>query len=241
MTDRPLVVSHRTNMGTQPENTLAGIGSAVADGVDGVEIDLRATSDGLVVLMHDGTLQRTAGDPRSVTDLPAAELASLRLRSETGGEAGAPPPSLPEALRCVDGRTILVIEVKQPAIERTVAEAVRAAEAASWCWVWAFDPAVVSALREALPQVPALLLVSPRSHKRFGFDSYVDLAVNRGVAGVSLAHSMIDRATLAAAQRRGLAGYTWTVDDRDDIARVRDAGVDAICGNFPRRIIAALA
>ncbi len=39
----PLVISHRTNMGTMPENTLAGIDAAIADGVDGVEIDVRAT------------------------------------------------------------------------------------------------------------------------------------------------------------------------------------------------------
>ena len=53
MARRPLVVSHRTQAGTMPENTLAGIDAALAIGVDGIELDVRATSDGVVVLSHD--------------------------------------------------------------------------------------------------------------------------------------------------------------------------------------------
>ena len=58
----PQVVSHRTNAGDAPENTLAGIEAAVRDGCAAVEVDVRASADGALVLLHDETLARTTGE-----------------------------------------------------------------------------------------------------------------------------------------------------------------------------------
>lgn len=237
---RPLVISHRTNMGTMPENTLAGIEAALGDGVDGVEIDVRATRDGRVVLLHDATLERTAADARVLADLTTEELALLRTRP-FGDIPPQPVPSLAETLDCVSGRAILVIEVKQRGIHEAVAAEVRAAGSAEWCWIWAFDPEVAVACRAALPEVPVGLNVSRGSLERFGHvGDAVPLAVRHGFAAVSLSHDLVDGASVLAAHRRGLAVYTWTVDEAWDIARVRDAGVDAVCSNFPRRVDAVL-
>src|SRR5690606_12885318 len=132
--DGPLVISHRTNMGSMPENSLAGIAAALRDGADGVEIDVRATADGVPVLLHDATLERTAADPREVSALTLDELRAVRVLP-AGGVEGERVPTLAEALAAVGGRTVLVIEVKQAGIEGVVAEAVRTAGADSWCWV----------------------------------------------------------------------------------------------------------
>lgn len=237
---QPLVISHRTNMGTMPENTLAGIDAALADGVDGVEIDVRATRDGRVVLLHDATLDRTAGDPRVLVDVTAEELAAVRTRPVLG-VAPQPVPSLAEALDCVAGRAILVIEVKQRGIHEAVAAEVRATAAAGWCWVWAFDPEVGIACRAALPEVPVGLNLSRGSLERYGYaGDPVALAVRQGFAALSMSHDMVDEASVRAIHRRGLAAYTWTVDEPSDIMRVRAAGVDAICTNFPPRVSAAI-
>lgn len=236
----PLVISHRTNMGTMPENTLAGIDAALADDVDGVEIDVRATRDGRVVLLHDATLERTTGDARVLVDIGADDLASVRTRPIHGVEA-QPVPSLAEALDRVGGRAILVIEVKQRGIQEAVAAEVRAAAAAEWCWIWAFDPEVAIACRAALPEVPVGLNVSRGSLERYGYaDEAATLAVRHGLAAVSMSHDMVDDASVRAIHRRGLAAYTWIVDEPADLARVRDAGVDAICSNFPPRVYAAV-
>jgi glycerophosphoryl diester phosphodiesterase len=227
-------------MGTMPENTLAGIDAAIADGADGVEIDVRATSDGRVVLLHDATLERTTGDPRVLVDVSAEELATVRTRPIHGVSA-QPVPSLAEALDRVGGRAILVIEVKQRGIQEAVAAEVRAAAAAQWCWIWAFDPEVAIACRAALPEVPVGLNLQPGSLERYGYTGdAVPLAVRQGFAALSMSHDLVDEARVRLLHRRGLAAYTWTVDEASDLARVRDAGVDAICSNFPPRVHAAI-
>jgi glycerophosphoryl diester phosphodiesterase len=227
-------------MGTCPENALAGIDAALASGVDAIECDVRATSDGVLVLLHDATLERTTGDSRPLASVTAASLAaSVRVRDPFERLDPQPVPTLAEALARVNGRAVLAIEVKEADIERAVARAVREARAAAWCWIWAFDPAVARACRTILREVPVALNVGPATLERLELP-YVELAAREGFAAVSLDHRLVDAASVEAAHRRGLAVYTWTVDEPADIERVRDAGVDAICGNFPDRIHAAL-
>jgi len=227
-------------MGTMPENTLVGIDAALADGADGVEIDVRATRDGRVVLLHDATLDRTAGDPRVLVDVSAEELAAVRIRS-IHGVTPQPVPSLAETLDRVGGRALLVIEVKQRGIHEAIAAEVRAAAAAEWCWVWAFDPEVGIACRAVLPEVPVGLNLSRGSLERYGYtDDPVALAVRQGFAALSMSHDMVDEASVRATHRRGLAAYAWAADEPSDITRVREAGVDAICTNFPSRVGAAI-
>jgi len=236
----PLVISHRTQMGTCPENTLAGIEAALAEAVDAIEIDVRATLDGVPVLMHDASLERTTGIARPLSALSLADLAAARVLDPHGRLAPQPIPTLDEALRAIEGRTQLCIEVKEPGLQGAIAGAVRAADAAGWCWIWAFDPAVASACRAALPEVPAALNVAPGSGQRFGFTSYIEVAVRGGFEAVSLAHSMIDAPAVEQAHRRGLAVFTWTVDEPSDIERVVAAGVDGVCSNVPSRVRSVL-
>ncbi len=235
-----LVISHRTNMGTMPENTLTGIDAARRDGVDGVEIDVRATRDGHVVLLHDASLRRTTGDPRAVADVTLDELRAVRVQPIHDHPTPEPVPTLPEVLAHIAGRCLLAIEVKASDIEDAVARAVRDAGAESWCWIWAFDPAVAVAHRRALPTVPVALNSGPGSAEQHGYASAVEFAESEGLAAVSLHHSLIEPALVEGAHARALRVFSWTVDEPDDIGRVIAAGVDGICGNFPPRIHEAL-
>ncbi|MFN8638633.1 MAG: glycerophosphodiester phosphodiesterase family protein [Dehalococcoidia bacterium] len=147
----PLVISHRTNMGTRPENSLEGIAAALEDGVDAIEVDVRASRDGVAMLLHDASLARTHGDAHALAALTAGEARALGV------------PTLADALAAVAGRATLCIELKERGLEVAVARDVRSASAAAWCWTWAFDPSVASACREVLPEAPAALNVSARS------------------------------------------------------------------------------
>lgn len=238
---RPLVISHRTNMGTMPENTLAGIDAAIADSVDAIEIDVRATRDGVPVLLHDADLARVAGDPRDATTLSLEELRAARLLPKPAGAEPQGVPTLTEALARVAGRAILVIEVKQRGVEAAVARAVTDARASEWCWIWSVDPTIGRACRAVLPEVPFGLNVSPGSLEQFGErGDPVELCVRSGFAAISLHHPLVSAASVRQAHRRGLAVYTWTVDAESDIERVWRAGVDGICGNVPPLIDAVI-
>lgn len=235
-----LVVSHRTQMGTLPENTLAGIEAALADGADGIEIDVRATADGELVLMHDATLERTVGDARTLADVSLEELRALEVLDPLDDAGPQRIPTFEETLACVDGRGLLVIELKEAGLEERVAAAVRAHDAASWSWIWCFQPGVVARAREVVPEVPGWLNWSSRGAERIGGEDPIEVARRIGAAGVSAHHPDVDRAFVERARMRGLLVATWTVNEPDDLTRVGDAGVDAICGDFPDRTLVAL-
>ncbi len=236
----PLVISHRTQAGTMPENTLAGVDACLEGGVDAIEIDVRATSDGTVVLLHDETLERVTGDRRAVATLTLAELREVQLPAHEATEAQS-VPTLAEVFERVAGRAIVVVEVKQAGIHELVAAEVRRAESAPCTWIWAFDPGVGIACRRALPEVPVSLLTAPGTLERFGHaDTPIEIAVSEGFAGISWHHGVVDPSTVAAARRRGLATYCWTPNTPEEIGRVVQAGVDGICSNFPDRVQAAL-
>jgi glycerophosphoryl diester phosphodiesterase len=236
---RPLVISHRTQLGTMPENTLAGIDAALATGADGVEIDVRATSDGVPVLLHDATLERTTGDAREVAAVTVEALRSLRVRDPRGTADPQPVPALADALERIGGRCLLVIEIKQAGIEPAVGELIHRFAAAEWCWIWSFDAAIAMAARVAAPEVPASLLVSDAAQLA-GEASAFETAVRAGFAGLSLERSLVDERTVERARRRGLAVYTWTVNTAAEVARVAAAGVDALCSDDAAAALAAL-
>lgn len=235
-----LVISHRTNMGTMPENTLAGISAAIDDGVDAIEVDLRATADGVPVLLHDASLERTTGDRRELADVTSDELSALRVIDPHDTAGPQPVPTLIDALALIDGRCRLVIEVKQAGIEQLIATTLREASATGWCWLWAFDLWIASAVSEALLGVPTSLLVGERAAPLDGPESPLKVAHGAGFSGVSLHRSLVTPQAVAEAHGHGLNVYTWTVNDDAEIRRVRAAGVDGICGDYPSRIAQAL-
>lgn len=236
----PLVISHRTQMGTMPENTLAGIDAALAGGADAVEIDVRATADGELVLMHDATLERTVGDARPPSEVSLEEFRALEVLDPFDDAGPQPVPTLDETLACVAGRGLLVIELKEAALEERVAAAIRRHQAADWSWIWSFQPGVVDASRAAMPEVPAWLTISSRSATYLGDVDPFEFAPRVGAAGLSVSHRDITPELVDRARRRGLLVATWTVNEPDDLGRVCDAGVDAICGDFPDRTLAAI-
>ena len=238
----PLVISHRTQAGTMPENTLAGIDAALEAGVDAIELDVRATADGVVVLLHDETLERVAGDARALTDLTYEELRGVTLLPTHGVTEPQRVPRLAEVFERVAGRAIVIVEVKQTDIHELVAAEVRRAESAPWTWIWAFDPSVGRACRRVLPEVPVSLNTSPGRLERLGYTSTpVEIAVEEGFAAVSWDHEALDASIVDAARRRGLATYCWTPNTTEAIARMVEAGVDGICSDYPDRVQATLA
>lgn len=228
---RPLVISHRTHAGSRPENSLEGITTALEAEVDGIELDVRASADGVPMLLHDATLERTHTDTR-----PLAALTSFQARA-----LGV--PTLAEALALVASHVawcFLCIEVKERGIGEAVAREVRAAHAEAWSWIWAFDPEVASECRAALPEVPVALNANAASVQAFRYASPLELAVERGFAAISLDHRLVTRAVVDDAHARGLLVFTWTPNTPPDIESVLAAGVDAICSDHPDRVRTAL-
>ena len=115
---RRLVIGHRGDRAHAPENTIESLTLAVEAGVDALEFDVRATGDGVAVLMHDATLERTVHDARGLLSLfSLAEVSSLDASRGNAGWTGGRTavPTLEEVLDRFRGVPI-VIDVKEAAV-----------------------------------------------------------------------------------------------------------------------------
>jgi glycerophosphoryl diester phosphodiesterase len=228
---RPLVISHAACGGHAPENTLAGIRAALDFGVDAIEIDVRASADGMPVLMHDATVDRTTNGSGAVAEFSLEQLRGI----DAGGE---PVPTLIEVLANTVGRALLVIEVKQPGIEERIATVVRDCGALDDVMAWSFIPQALESMRRVEPRLPGSLLVGTEMLPRWSVMR--ELTLRLGLQGVSVSFAGIDERLILDCQRSGLALYAWTVDSKKDIARLIDLGIEGICTNFPDKALALL-
>ncbi|MFK0164384.1 glycerophosphodiester phosphodiesterase family protein [Rhizobium sp. NPDC090279] len=111
------IVVHRGVWRAAPENSLLAIERAISAGYDAVEIDVRCSSDGEFFLLHDDTLERTAGLAHEAEGLTLRQLSSFHLRDRDGGEAnlmtGEKLPSLKDVFDLTRGRIFLHLDVKR--------------------------------------------------------------------------------------------------------------------------------
>jgi len=228
---RPLVISHAACGGHAPENTLTGIREAIRIGADAIEIDVQASADGVPVLMHDLTVDRTTGGSGEVAKLTLEQLRAL----DAGGE---PVPTLAGVLDLTVGQALLVIEIKQPGIEEMVAGVVRERDAIKDVMVWSFFPRALESMRGVEPRIPGSLLISAESLPRW--PKMRELAVRTGLQAVSVFFAGITEEIVRDCARSGLALYAWTADSKREIARLLDLGVDGVCTNFPDKAVALL-
>ncbi|MGH7818144.1 MAG: glycerophosphodiester phosphodiesterase family protein, partial [Candidatus Binatia bacterium] len=127
---RPRLFGHRGAAGVAPENTMVSFRRALADGAEYLELDVHATRDGVVVVIHDATVDRTTDGRGAVRDLTFGELRGLDagFRFANAEEhpfrgQGVRVPALRELLEELP-ETALNVEIKQahPPIERLVVE-----------------------------------------------------------------------------------------------------------------------
>ncbi|MGH7811056.1 MAG: glycerophosphodiester phosphodiesterase [Candidatus Binatia bacterium] len=113
---RPAILAHRGASAFAPENTLAAFELALAQGADGIELDVTLSADGRVVVIHDATVERTTGARGRVRDLSLADLRALDAGSLFGESEekfrGEKIPTLEEVFEALGGRTFINIELK---------------------------------------------------------------------------------------------------------------------------------
>jgi glycerophosphoryl diester phosphodiesterase len=240
----PLVISHRTNEGNSPENTLLGIARAIEEGCDVVELDVRATRDGMLVLMHDETLERTTADPRAILDVTYEELSRLRWGAPQGYEAQS-IPTLAEAYAAVlapDGKPRIAVEVDIPApgLEREVAALIRRLRAEPYTLFTPSSEREVLLMQEHCPDVPVFFDITHDPLPPEEMARRIRLAAALGVRAINPTYRALTPGAIALAHDLGLEVACWTVDTMEDLAAMVELGVDAITTNFPQRLIALL-
>jgi glycerophosphoryl diester phosphodiesterase len=236
-----LVIGHAGAAGEAPANTLAGVRSCLDAAAEAMEIDVQLCADGVPVLMHDDTVDRTTNLSGRVRDLTLAQL----QRADAGH--GEPVPTLEQVLRLVDRRLTVMCELKvtpgdpsQDArnVEATI-DVIRRLRAESWTAIHSFSADMVALARELEPRISAAIISPPVAGD--GIERLLGGLLKRHGQAISVEHRAITRDLVTRARRRQVTVWCWTVDNPADWERVANAGVDGIITNVPHQLRAWLA
>lgn len=254
--DRPLVIAHRGYSALAPENTLPAFRYALTAGVDLVELDYHHTRDGLPVVIHDPTLDRTTdamtrwgGEKIPVTSRTAAELQTLDAgRWFSRQFAGTSLPLLAEALDLIQPQGVTLIE-RKGGDAATCAQLLRERQLINRVVVQSFDWDYLRELHRLAPDQVLGALGPPAQHadgrkvapeERFLSAAWLDAARDTG-ARLMVWNDQVTREAVALAHQRGQEVWIYTIDDGEAAGRLFDLGVDGIISNNPPVIWKALA
>ncbi len=244
---KPAVVAHRGASGEAPEHTLAAYDLALAQGADGLECDVRLTSDHELVCIHDRTVDRTSDGTGVVSEMSLAQLRELDFGTWHGSSEKASVLTLRELLTLtLDWRrpVRLFIETKHPVrfgslVEQELLALLQEFGVAqppsadhSRAVVISFSSAGVWRVRRHAPMLPTILLGD--TARLFGGSAATAVgATGIGPSVDTLRHypALVDRAAAA-----GRVTYCWTVDDLVDVQLCADLGVRWVATNYPAKV-----
>jgi glycerophosphoryl diester phosphodiesterase len=208
-----LRLAHRGDWRHAPENSIAAMQAALAvPGCDGIEFDVRMSSDGIPVLLHDETLDRVQGRPGRVDRMAARDLEAVGI------------PSLAEALAAIPHGAFLDVELKDRH-DRSVVEVLAAGR----------GPGLVNAVVSSfdtgtLERIGGLAPAWPRWLNSWDLAAAtIQAAKDLGCAAIAVDFHVIDDGSLAAARRAGLEIAAFTVRRRTTFGRLQRLGVIAAC------------
>lgn len=215
------IMGHRGAPAYEPENTLLGIRTALAMGVDAVEVDVQLTKDGELAVIHDGTVDRTTNGKGPVRDFTLAEIKGLDAGK------GEPIPSLAEVVEEVRGKAHLIIELKHPEAAAALLEFFQARNIFSEAHVISFWHPVVKALKEKEPRLrTGVLLVGCPADP-------VGLARTALAEALVLHYAYVTPDLAKAARAAGLLVYIWNIDDVETLKPYLAMNLDGIGSNRP--------
>jgi glycerophosphoryl diester phosphodiesterase len=250
---RPLVIAHRGGAGLWPENTLHAFEGAAALGADVLELDVRSSADGELVVVHDATLERTTDGAGRVAEKTVAELNRLDAGHRWTADGGKTFPFRGRGLAVPTLREVFErlpaarfnIEPKDES-SRTVerlCRLVRERGMAERVVVGSFRQSLIEEFRRACPEVATaagpveagkfLALYESGLAKSFS-PAMQALQVPEYAGGVRV----LTAGLVAAARERNLQVHAWTINDEAAMRRLIDAGVGGIMTDRPDRLLA---
>jgi len=243
------VFAHRGGAGLAPENTIPAFDHGLSLGADGLELDVHLSRDGVVVVHHDRTLDRTTNLTGAIAERTASELAraDAGYRFERGGDfpwrgRGAGVPALAEVLaRHRDTPIIIELKENAPALAQAALDVVRRAGALERVCFGSFGLRVLRTIRAS---EPAAATSAAREEVRWAlYRSWVHWPATRvGYDGYQVPEwagrtRVLSPHFVASAHRAGLAVQAWTVDTEEDARRLIGWGIDAIITDRPDLVV----
>ena len=247
---RPLAFAHRGGAALRPENTIAGFDHGLSLGADGLELDVHLSRDGVVVVHHDDTLERTTDARGPVAGCTAAELERVDAAHWFTHDSSAPSPQYPfracgigiPRLQTVlqryrDARLIIELKVNEPELARRTIDAIRAADAMDRVVLGSFYWRVLHQARTYEPRVPTgaareetrWALYRSRIRWPLGRTQYREFQVPERSGSTTI----VTPRFIAHAHRAGLPVRVWTVNEATEMRRLLSWGADSVISDRP--------
>lgn len=244
---KPLIIAHRGASGLAPENTLAAFQKAIDIGVDRIEMDLRQSIDGEVVVIHDKTIMRTTNGWGSVRKLSLKRLQRYSAGSWFHPDFSAEKvPTFREVLELINGQTTLLLEIKEGSpyhhgIERNILKIINEYKAHEWCIIQSFNDQVLNNFRNA-PDLhsnvqklfEALIPVAPfYAGSRF---SYKRIKTYGFAEEININYRYVNPRVVRKVHEMGKKVNVWTVNQPQNLIKYTQMGVDGIITDFPDKL-----
>ena len=226
--DRVVAIAHRGDPIGHRENTLPAFAAALAQGADMLELDLRRTRDGAIVVLHDQSLLRLWGLDASVGDLDFAEVARL-------GERDVRIPTLRQVLEAVPPEVELMVDFTRREVVAGAFDQAVFADALDRCLFVTGNLEALRVLRglSGRARIGLTWTVGP--------DPPLGLLGELGAEYWNPMFPFVTAGGVDAVHEAGLRVSTWTVDTGEDMARVVGDGVDAVVSNRVAELVGFLA
>ncbi|MBN1561898.1 glycerophosphodiester phosphodiesterase [candidate division KSB1 bacterium] len=226
-----LNIAHRGASGHAPENTLAAFVRAAELGADGIEFDVQLTRDGVPIVLHDYTLERTTNGAGFVLDRRFDEIAELDAGAWFAPEfAGLAVPTLDQVLDYGKDKLLLNVELKKSPrpdelVERVCSQIVRH-DILEQCLITSFDAKAVALVSQILPECRTGLLINKIAEAMWEGDWPF----------LALKHDLITVQVLQRAEEARKKIIAWTVNEAAEVEKLLDLRVGRMITNFPDRL-----
>ena len=221
-----LKIGHRGVKGHVAENTLASFQKALEMGVDGIELDVHVAATGELVVIHDFTVDRTTNGTGEVHKMTLAELKKLSV------EGQFTIPLLDEVLALVNRKCLVNVEMKGRHTAKPVSDFIdKYVKEKGWKYddfiVSSFQREELQIMSEINKNIPIGILTQASVTQAW------EWAEEFSAKAIHPHYSLLTESNVKKAKQAGLKVYTWTINDTEDIERIKAYDVDGIISDFP--------
>lgn len=245
------IIAHKGASGIAPENTLTAFQKALDLGVDMIELDVRHTKDEEIIVFHDSTLERTTNGRGLVEDKTLAEIKALDAGSWFHPDfEGETIPTLKEALDLIDGQCKVLIEIKHmdhphyhDFAEKLIDIVKEERNGFEWCILQSYEDRYIEEAHAYDDRIQTKkLLIGEDSAPLIAF--YVETRMHLGrskkesrLNALNPHFETLSPRRVFRMHARGFDVYTYPVNERDDMIKMLNMGVDGIITDFPGRLM----
>ncbi len=231
------IIAHRGFSSIAPENTLIAFQKAIDANADYFELDVHKTKDDSIVVIHDGSVDRTNSSnvKGNIIEMNYNDLASLKVGYPTKFGDKYPNekiPTLREALELAKGKIKVCIEVKAFGAEEGILKIVNDLGVREEVIIFSFSYPILTKIRQLDGYIPILYLTGNADEMTLDYAKVINSNAIGGGGGTTVTKEFLD-----LAHKNGIEVWRWTVNDEDQMQQLIDVGVDGLITDFPDKAL----